>query len=94
MNEPYHEPSKTEHPSRTAYFERLMAEVEPVQAPPLELARRRLERLEAKRDAIEKEAEETGTDYELDWSDQWHELLGDIESARAEVARLEKEAIQ
>jgi hypothetical protein len=77
-------PSVCEHPSFAAVFDKLLAEVPPIAAPPLELARRRL--MDAEHTLSETRAD--GTENQV-----LHAMMG-VTSAAAEVRRLESEAIK
>lgn len=69
-------------------------EVPPCDPPPLEAARRELERLQTKHDAIVTEAEEAGTDGELEWSDAFKHLRRQLRWAYRRAWRLERESLQ
>jgi len=61
--------------------------------PPLiERERRKLERMEAEIKAAEKAAEEEGRDYELEWSDDYHEAKRALKIQTERVARMEDKA--
>jgi hypothetical protein len=87
-------PSVAEHPTFTAVFDKLLAEVPPIAAPPLELARRKLERLTRElAELTEVEAQRNSLLYP-DNSEVWYQTHRELEETSAEVRRLESEAIK
>lgn len=84
-----------EHPAFTAVFDKLLSEVPPIQAPPLEMARRKLLKLEQEWATQEAKDYAEGVPIRThNFSEEWHRLQAEVEATEAEVRRLESEALK
>lgn len=77
-----------EHPQFTAVFDKLLSEVPPIQAPPLEAARAKLERLNREAAATPATVDILGQP-----SGDCARLLRELREAEAEVTQLEGDAL-